>query len=92
MARLTTAVGLHGLALCRSLVQLEAAVNAALIHTEDNPSPALATLHRLKEDINENMVTPLTHALRMAGGSFNDLSIKQRKQLAKSVKDQHLAR
>lgn len=81
--------GLHGLPLSRSLVRLEAAVNKALAHAEDNPS-ALITLHRLKEDINEQVTTPLTHALHMVGGSFNNLSNKRCKHFAKRMKDHQL--
>lgn len=67
-------------------------MNATLAHAEDNPSSAIATLHRLKEDINEQVATPLAHTLRMAGGHLTTCQLTRRKHLAKSVKDQQLSR
>lgn len=58
----------------------------------DNPNAVVESLYRLKGDINDQVATPLAHALCMAGGNFNELSVKKRKNLAKSVKDPQLAR
>lgn len=84
--------GLHGLALSHSLVQLKAVVNITFTHAEDNLLPALDSLQRLKVDTNEQVATPLAHTLWMAGGSFNNLSTKCCKRLAKGVKDAQLSR
>lgn len=52
---------------------LEATANAALADAEENLFSYLNSLCRLKENINEQVATPLAHALWMAGGSFIDL-------------------
>lgn len=83
---------MQGLALTRSLIRLEAAVNAALAMAKDNPPAALDSLKRLRGDINDQVATPLAHALRMAGGQFNELSIKGRKWIVKSVCNPQLSR
>lgn len=79
--------GLHSLLISSSLIHLEAAIYAALAHFKDNPSTALESLAQLKDDINEQVTTPLAHFLQMAGESFNDLSTERRKCLAKSICD-----
>lgn len=79
---------LHALVVLQSLVCLKAAINTTLAHVEDNPSSALATLLCLKKDVNGlPLGACFAHGL---GGSFSDLSTKQKKQLAKSIKDQQM--
>lgn len=48
-------------------------MNAAIAHVENNPNAVVESLVRLKGDINDQVATPLTHALSMAGGNFNEL-------------------
>lgn len=84
--------GLHGSVLSRSLVQLEAAVNAKLAHKGENRISKLVMLHWPREDMNKQVATPVAHALSMAGDYSNHLSAKRRKCLAESIKDQQLGR
>lgn len=84
--------GMQGLALSKSLIRLEAAINAAVALAEDNPPAVVDSLRRLRRDINDRVATPLAHALRMAGWQFNELSIKRRKHIAKSIWEPQLSR
>lgn len=75
MARLTGPEGRTWLvAFLKSGHRLEVVVYTTLAHAEVNLASALATLHCLKGDVNEQVATPLVHALWIAGGSFNYFS------------------
>lgn len=67
---------MQGLAFSRSLIWLEATFNSAMAVGKDNPKSAVESLHRLCADIDEQVANPLAHALRIAGGQFNELSSK----------------
>lgn len=44
-----------------------------------------------KEDINENVATPVVHALSMTGAYFSKISTQRGKKVEKKVFDHHLA-
>lgn len=46
----------------------------------------------LKADINAHVATPLAHALRLAGGCFNEISTHRHRRLVKGVRNQQLAK
>lgn len=76
------------LALSRGIVRLEAAVLEMIHSAETNLEAAGAALSMLKDEVNAQVAAPLAHALRLAGGYFNDLSTKRRKRIDKGVRDQ----
>lgn len=65
--------GMQRLALSQSLICLEAVVNAVVALVEDNPQAALDSLPQLHGDINDQLANPLAHALRMAGGQYEEV-------------------
>lgn len=77
---------MHGLAVSHSLMKLEAALNTALLQAEESSAKALDCLVTLKDEVNDNMTTPLHHALRMARGYFNNVS-SHCKQITKVIHD-----
>lgn len=84
--------GMMGLAVSGGIIKLE----AVLKEPRDSVDPAfqeiseaLAALH---EDLNAQVAPRLAHALRLAAGYFNDLSVKRRRKLARAVKDTQLSK
>lgn len=63
----SNALGMHGLAVVRSLIKLKAAGNS-LSHLEDT-RPTTQEVTIFKDDINENVATTLVHASHIAGVS-----------------------
>lgn len=55
-----------------------------------DPSSAGVSLLTLKDEVNNHVVVPLAHALRLAGGYFSEISARCCKRIAKAVRGQQL--
>lgn len=55
--------GMNGFSIAQSLILLEAAITAALMSVDGRPSRMTETLLSLKEELNEQVATPMAHTL-----------------------------
>lgn len=82
--------GMTALVLSHGIVHLESAVLEAVHQADADPLSASVALLSLNDEINKRVAVPLAHALRLAGGYFNELSAKRHKRIAKGVRHQQL--
>lgn len=81
-----------GLAVAQGVIRLEGAIVTAR-EAFDSSYPAVAEcVATLQEVINGHASPLLAHAMWLAVGHFNDLSVKRRRKLAHAIHDPQLAK